>query len=301
MRHQDLTLNHILESWVYANATARTTAGGFVSGDIGRISYQTDTGQYWRLTATTPTWQLIGTSLIETWVYANAAARLGATGFVSSDQGRIAYQTDTGQYWRLQNYSPIVWTIINVLESWTYANAAARTGATGFNAANIGEIAYQSDTGEYWRLTATTPTWACIAGSTVTLQIGVTSPTGTTSLTSIMMGLAGVITPVRSGKVFVTISGRMSNNTVNNGYDVSIRYGTGAAPANGAAITGTAIGGTARLNGVSGVGFSYPFSLSAVITGLTLGTPIWLDLIQAAVTGGTAAAFNVSVSAFELP
>jgi hypothetical protein len=31
--------------------------------------------------------------------HANAAARNGATGFVSTDSGWIAYQTDTGQYW----------------------------------------------------------------------------------------------------------------------------------------------------------------------------------------------------------
>ena len=163
MRHQDLVLNHILESWVYANATARTTAGGFVTGDIGRISYQTDTGQYWRLTATTPTWQLITTGLLETWVYSTATTRLAASGFVTADIGRIAYQTDTGQYWRLQNNSPIVWTLINVMESWTYANAAARTGATGFNAANVGDIAYQTDNGSYWRLLSTTPTWEIIS------------------------------------------------------------------------------------------------------------------------------------------
>lgn len=42
---------------------------------------------------------------------------------------------------------------------WTYANAAARTGATGFVAGDIGKLAYQSDNGTHWRLTATTPTW----------------------------------------------------------------------------------------------------------------------------------------------
>jgi hypothetical protein len=62
MRHQDLTLNHRLESWVYANAAARTGATGFVAGDVGRIAYQTDTGEYWRLTATTPTWAKAGGS-----------------------------------------------------------------------------------------------------------------------------------------------------------------------------------------------------------------------------------------------
>jgi hypothetical protein len=48
------------------------------------------------------------------------------------------------------------------IENWTYANAAARTGATGFVTADLGKLAYQSDNGTYWRLTAVTPTWAAV-------------------------------------------------------------------------------------------------------------------------------------------
>jgi hypothetical protein len=46
--------------------------------------------------------------------------------------------------------------------TWFYANAAARTGATGFVAADIGKVAFQdgSPPGTYWKLTATTPAWA---------------------------------------------------------------------------------------------------------------------------------------------
>jgi hypothetical protein len=51
-----------------------------------------------------------------------------------------------------------VWTP-NLAETWTYATAAARTGATGFVAGDVGKIAYQTDDGTYWRLIATTPTW----------------------------------------------------------------------------------------------------------------------------------------------
>jgi len=57
MFHSASTYNHILENWTYANAAARTGATGFVAGDVGKIAYQTDEGSYWRLTATTPTWQ----------------------------------------------------------------------------------------------------------------------------------------------------------------------------------------------------------------------------------------------------
>jgi hypothetical protein len=48
------------------------------------------------------------------------------------------------------------------LENWVYANAAARTAATGFISADVGKVAYQTDNGSYWRLTAVTPTWVQI-------------------------------------------------------------------------------------------------------------------------------------------
>lgn len=55
-RHSTQTANHLIENWTYANAGARTGATGFVSADVGKIAYQTDTGVYYRLTAITPTW-----------------------------------------------------------------------------------------------------------------------------------------------------------------------------------------------------------------------------------------------------
>ncbi len=46
--------------------------------------------------------------------------------------------------------------------AYEYADAAARTGATGFDAADVGKIARQEDDNSLWLLTATTPTWAQI-------------------------------------------------------------------------------------------------------------------------------------------
>lgn len=57
MRHQDTTINHRLESWIFANATARNAAGSYVSSDVGRIAYTTDSADYWRLLTITPTWK----------------------------------------------------------------------------------------------------------------------------------------------------------------------------------------------------------------------------------------------------
>lgn len=50
--------------------------------------------------------------------------------------------------------------------AYEYANAAARTGATGFTAADIGKFARQLDDNSVWMLLAVTPTWTAItAGS----------------------------------------------------------------------------------------------------------------------------------------
>lgn len=54
---------------------------------------------------------------------------------------------------------------IHIPYQWSYANSGARTGATGFVAADIGKLALQTDTNALWILTATTPTWVAVAGS----------------------------------------------------------------------------------------------------------------------------------------
>ena len=217
-------------------------------------------------------------------------------------------------------------TINHRLESWVYANAAARTGATGFVAGDIGRIAYQTDTGQYWRLTATTPTWALAApvasvfgrtGAVVaaandyaysqlagipvyaSVQTAQATPAATAAVTpGIMLGLGatGHITPTATGKILVTIAGSVFNAVVGKGSSVFVRYGTGAAPSFGAAPTGTVISG-----GALAVAPGAPFSLTGVITGAVLGVNLWFDLQLYTDTGGTASVGGVVVSAVELP
>ena len=52
------------------------------------------------------------------------------------------------------------WPVYREPARWNYDNAAARTGATGFVASDIGQLAYQKDTQAYYRLQTTAPTWA---------------------------------------------------------------------------------------------------------------------------------------------
>lgn len=44
--------------------------------------------------------------------------------------------------------------------TWSYADATARLGATGFASADVGKVAMQLDNSTFWVLTAITPTWS---------------------------------------------------------------------------------------------------------------------------------------------
>ncbi len=54
---------------------------------------------------------------------------------------------------------------IHVIQSYEYANAAARTGATGLVPADVGRVARQLDNNSFWVLTDDSPvTWAAMSG-----------------------------------------------------------------------------------------------------------------------------------------
>lgn len=76
-------------------------------------------------------------------------------GFVDPTSGVLSTQADP-------------WPVYREPSRWTYANTAARTGASGFNPNDVGQLAYQSDNQTYWRLQSTTPTWTLdLAGGTI--------------------------------------------------------------------------------------------------------------------------------------
>lgn len=134
-------------------------------------------------------------------------------------------------------------------------------------------------------------------------QASPSDPSTTTSGTGLMMGIAGTLTPIRSGKIQIIISGTIDNSTLGFGSQTQIRYGTGTAPANGDALTGTAIGGLVKNINPSLallVPGASPFSINAIVSGLTLGTAYWIDLSLARVTGGTARVRDISISVIEL-
>lgn len=54
---------------------------------------------------------------------------------------------------------PDPWPVYREPARWVYPDAAARTGASGFAASDVEQLAYQSDDQTYWRLQSTAPTW----------------------------------------------------------------------------------------------------------------------------------------------
>ena len=157
------------------------------------------------------------------------------------------------------------------------------------NDATIGPFGSNSPLGAHSMSTVASPTF----------------PNSTTLFT--MQGLAGSFTPVRSGVVELTISGtvtEVSSGAVNLGATWKVSYGTGTAPTSNAALTGTQVGlaqtftnpATATPGDVH-----VPFTIQVIVTGLTLGTPIWIDLAAESITTASDCGFqNVIITAGEI-
>ncbi len=152
----------------------------------------------------------------------------------------------------------------------------------------------------YLIVSTTTSTPVLTESASATAQSTPADPANTTSTSGAMAGLAGSFTPTATGKVLILISGDIRNSGNNDGAKAQIRYGTGAAPSNAAALTGSAVGGAVQYLNTSNNTVRTPFALNAVVTGLTIGTAYWLDIGQYAVTAGTASISNVSISAIEV-
>jgi len=130
------------------------------------------------------------------------------------------------------------------------------------------------------------------------------SPANLTSTSYTMFGLGSSIsiTPVKSGKVQLTIcfypSGVGSAGTNN----FKLCYGSGTAPSNGAAAAGTVVGGTYAGGSVVAAS-STPAAIyrTVIVTGLTVGVSYWFDLQAARNSGNTSVgAGNIEATLQEL-
>lgn len=125
------------------------------------------------------------------------------------------------------------------------------------------------------------------------------SSEATTSASEVMAGFAGSITPKRSGIVLYGFSGQVTPLGTVWGY--RLRHGTGSAPANGAAATGTTDTNLVSCaNGTPGGFFTSARGFALIgLTTLVKGTTYWLDLGIFS-DGSNAATFLPAVFAIEL-
>ena len=125
------------------------------------------------------------------------------------------------------------------------------------------------------------------------------NPTGTANGSQVMAGLAVAFTPHSSGRVLVIVSMTLYNTTAGDGAQAQIRYGTGTAPTNAAAATGTTAGNVVSATS-SGANAFVGGVCSTVVSGLSVGTAYWFDLGENAIAGGTASLTAISFSIVEV-
>ncbi len=196
-----------------------------------------------------------------------------------------------------------------------FSNAGAPVnGGSGTYAgfANPGDLLVDNTNKTLYQNTNTllSPTWTifeAVGSAPAATQAQPANPTAPANTTTFFMqGLAGAITPTRSGKVLLQISGNFisSSVTAGDGILTQLSYGTGAAPANGAALAGTQLGNILKYTNpatVVAADVDVPFSQQAVITGLALNTAIWLDIAAKSVANvSNVGLANLSVTATEL-
>ena len=124
--------------------------------------------------------------------------------------------------------------------------------------------------------------------------------TGSTAGQQAGYGVTGSFVPNSSGAVLITITGTLTNATASGGGFVGISIGTGPAPALGATPRGSV--GTEALftNNASTAGLVMPFTMQAVVTGLTLGVGYWIDMQIFGSVAGTCTPGSIMITALEL-
>jgi hypothetical protein len=192
--------------------------------------------------------------------------------------------------------------------SWAVAQFQAKvplnTAVKSVLLVSPGGAVFEIGVGDDGRLTTTpiTPGSGAAGASTTFAPVtgyaesAVANPAGTASATYVMMGLnLSLPAIVASTALWTTCDGQISSSANNGEVDAVICYGTGTPPANGAPQAGTIVSAAARYKSTA-AGDYVPFSLTALITGITKGQTYWLDVALRAIGGGTALLQDVDFS-----
>ena len=144
--------------------------------------------------------------------------------------------------------------------------------------------------------------WGTSSSSYLHYLSSIDSVAKDSSATGFMGGLGSSIffTPIVTGHMLIIMSGNLYSTTNGNAVTAQLVYGTGTAPAHGAAVTGTVVSGKAS---VDPVGSNHtecaPFMLETYVS-MTVGTQYWIDA-DCGESAGTCRMGQVLVTATELP
>lgn len=242
--------------------------------------YTTTTSIPWTITGASSTTRILNVDATNVTnrngvVPSTAGAGQFATGI--SNQGVVSYGTPAG-----------------LTVGTTTIASGTSNGVIYDNAGVIGNTA-AGTSGQIFAAVSGVPSFATTAAT----QGLPSDPSTTTNTTGLMMGLGSTcaITPAYGTKIRISWEGNEFNSASTNSGFTIMRFGTGSAPANAAAATGTTIGkSTGVFHGNPSSSVSYSFSRSGIITGLTPGTAYWFDLQLGVVTSGTVGVSNMSCS-----
>ena len=173
----------------------------------------------------------------------------------------------------------------------TYQNGAALTGGELTGSTNHIAIAVNLGT-SYAILDLVNPATHGAASSYVNAT-GVAISSGS----DVMCGFGFQFTPVTSGKVLIVAVVGVTNNGTTSACTNTVNYGTGTPPALNAATTGTRL--STRNSGTLAASASASNTYTAVVSGLTLGVPVWLDC-AGSTGGGNMQVNQVNFSVVEL-
>lgn len=119
----------------------------------------------------------------------------------------------------------------------------------------------------------------------------------TASTTAVMAGFAQTYTPKDSGTLVIIFTGTGTTANAVAQFSVQGAYGTGSAPAQGAATPPAgfiATFGSAKVCRSPGAGVNATYMIIYVLTGLTVGTTYWFDVQYFTSTAADTAALQAT-------
>jgi hypothetical protein len=289
--------------YVGGTVSGAPVAGTFAAGDF----IVAEDGNIWvcRIAGSPGTWKNVGSNAnLVTSVFGRTGAVVAAANDYSAaqvtsaaDKSSLSAQNFTAEV-GAKDFSPAGLTGAQATTRYVGATAS---GAPVTGTFSTGDYVIAQDGSVWICLNGGSPgSWGAISPQKVAAIASSVNnaPTGTISASTVMMGIGLTITPL-SSRIFVLGYGVYRSSSTSATTRIDLRRGTGSAPTNGAAATGTTIGAPLQTLLTGNTGRNIPFSIAGIVTGLTPGTTYWLDFgLQA--DGNNSVMGNASIIAHDI-